>query len=169
MVEEAQSLLAWSLASFHTALLVTLLLAGLYATGAAGELLAGLDTVVGLGLYAYLWAVTWWTNRRWLEAVGLAPAELPSEPRMVVGVALRWGAVAGLLFLVGPLVVLAGLFVVDGGLGILPFVVLAGLVGTLLAAAVGAFVGGMLATLDLALVRGSTALVPATNPSTDTP
>lgn len=161
MAEEAHPQLAWSLASFHTALLVTLLLAGLYATGAVGELLGGLDTVVGLGIYGYLWALTWWTNRRWLEDVGLALAELPSEPRVVVGAALRWGAVAGLLFLVGPLVVLVGLFVVDGGFGALPFVVLTGLVGALLAAAVGALVGGVFATLDLALLRVSTALVPA--------
>lgn len=166
MDEEPSALLAWSLAGFHVALLVALLVAGLYLGGAAGDLLAGLDTVVGLALYGYLWAVTWWTNRRWIATTGLVTTGRPT-PGAVLGSAIQWGGATGLLFLVVPLAVVVGFLVVTGGLGALPFALLVVVIGGLLAAAIGAVVGGLLAGLDLVLLRASRLVVPAAAPDRD--
>lgn len=168
MGEGPPPLLGWCLAGFHVALLVSLALTGLYLAGAAGELLAGLETVVGLALYGYLWAVTWWTNRRWLATAGLVASHRPDR-RVVLAEAVKWGGATGVLFLAAPLVVAAAFLVVGNGPDVLPFVGLVALVGTLLAATTGAVVGGLLATLDLLLVRASrVVLAPEAPEHTDT-
>lgn len=151
-----RGLLAWGLAGFHASFLVATLVTGLYLAGAAGDLLAGLDTRVGLALYGYLWAATWWTNRRWLAAVDL----VDDRTGAVLRAATRWGAVTGLLLFVGPLAVASAFVVSGGGLGAIPFVLLGGVVGAILAAAVGALVGGLFAALDLLLLRASVVVVP---------
>lgn len=161
-------LLGWCLAGYHVALLVSLLLTGLFLAGAVGDLLAGLDTTVGLALYGYLWAVTWWTNRRWLASAGLVGGRRP-DPRVVFAGAMKWGGATGVLFLAAPLVVAAAFLVAEGGPEVTPFVVLVALVGTLLAAATGAVVGGLFAAFDVLLLRTSRAVLPAVAPDdTDT-
>lgn len=149
------TLLVWCLATFHAALLVSLLVGGLYLADVAGDVLAGLETAVGVASYLYLWAVTWWTNRRWLERVGPAVASGRPALRPAVGEAVKWGGFTGLLFF-------AGLLVVGGGVvifttpGAVLLVALAGLVGVVASFAVGAAVGALFAAVDVLLARAAT-------------
>lgn len=140
--------LVWAVSSFNAALLVAVAVGLLYAVGGLGDRLAALDTSIGVVAYLYLWAVAWWTNRRWLEAVD--PGLLSGQARAVdVSVdALRWGAVTGLLVFAPVFVGLALLVGGNAGLAAVPFLLLGAGVGGLLAAGVGAIVGGLLGLVD---------------------
>lgn len=155
--------LVWALAAFHTALLVTLVVAGLYLAGAAGDVLSGLGTAVGVASYLGLWAVTWWTNRRVVAGVGPGLVTGRPDPLAVTRQAATWGGVAGLLFFVGLFVLGAGVVVVTSGLEAIRLLALAGLVGSVLSVAVGSAVGAGFAALDLLLVRAAR-LLTATDP-----
>jgi|GEM_PF-1940404 len=170
-----QSLLVWTVASVNAALLVAVGVGLLYAAGGLGDRLAGLGTSVGVLAYGYLWGVTWWTNRRWLDA--LEPGLLSTDTTAVavsVG-ALRWGAVAGVLVFAPAFVAVAVLVGGNAGLGALPFLALGAGIGALVAAGVGAIVGGILGLLDVVFVRASRAWLPPTEhppragSETDTP
>lgn len=150
------SLLAWAVAAFNAAVLVVVAVGLLYAVGGLGGALDRLDTVLGLAAYLYLWAVTWWTNRRWLADVGDRALGGDADATRFLAGALTWGAAAGVLLFVPVLVVLAGL-IGAGGLAALAFLLLAAVLGAAVAAGVGAFVGGVLGLLDLLLMRASTA------------
>jgi len=159
------SLVVGALATFHAAALVAALVAGLYLAGPPlGELLDGLRTSVGLGLYLALWATTWWTNRRWLDAV--ADPESDGSAWRVVGVGGKWGGVNGALFFW----VLFGVAVVPFvGLeldAVLAFATVFG-VGTLLALGVGVVVGVAAAALDVALFGVAARLGPESSAESD--
>ena len=152
-------LLVWALSAFHAALLVAVAVAALYAAGVLGDALAGVDTAVGVLAYGYLWAVTWGTNRATLRE--LDGDLLAGEPAPVVlaVAAAKWGGVAGVLVFL-PVFVVALVFVLGaGGLDSLPFVLAGGLFGGLLAAGVGAIVGGVFGLLDLGLLGAARAWV----------
>ncbi|WP_136600674.1 hypothetical protein [Salinigranum halophilum] len=142
------ALSAWALATFHAAtlLLVPLTLAHVVAPDALGDLLAGLDTLVGLALFLVLWGATWWTNRRYLAACAFADAG------RTLAVGARWGAVTGLPLL-GCVVVAA--FVATNP----TFAALVLVAGGLVAPLVGAVVGALFAAFDVALDRAAAALV----------
>lgn len=151
------SLAVWALASFHSAGLVALLVVALYFDGSLGDLLGGLDTVTGLGLYLGLWAATWWTNRRAFAAV--ADAGSDASASVVVGTGGKWAGVDGILFLW--MLLLVAVFppasvTVEGVVYFLAI----GCVASLLAFAVGAVVGSLFAALDLALFRVAGSLGP---------
>jgi len=134
------SLLRWTLASFHTATLLVAPLALLHAVGALGSLLQGVHTATGLSLYLALWALTWWTNGRWLDATRLVGVRETAVP------AATWGAATGFGFLLALLVAVAV---------VLPeplFVAVLALVGAPVSAVVGAAVGVGFAALDLLIV-----------------
>lgn len=148
-------LLVWCLATMHTALLVSLLVGGLYVVGAAGDVLAALGTAAGIASYLYLWMVTGWTNRRWVDSVGPATVARRPDGRRAVGEAVKWGGLTGLLFFAGLLLVGATLIVATAGPGALLFVVLGGIVGAVASFAVGAAVGAVFAAMDVLLVRAA--------------
>jgi hypothetical protein len=134
------SLLRWTLASFHATTLLVAPLALLYAVDALGSLLRGVDTATGLGLYLALWGLTWWTNGRWLAATRL------DGPRGAIRPAATWGAVTGVGFLIALLAAVAVA---------LPdpvFVAVLALVGAPVSALVGAVAGAGFAALDLLIV-----------------
>jgi uncharacterized integral membrane protein len=135
-------LLAWGLASFHAAalLVVPLWLAHVVAPVAVGDLLGGLDTRVGLGLYLLLWGTTWYSNRRYLAASAF------ETPTRTLKAGATWGAVTGLPLLVG--VVLAVLSATNP-----TFAALLLVAGALVAPLVGAVVGVVFAGVDVVLVR----------------
>jgi hypothetical protein len=144
-------LLAWALASFHAAVLLALPLAVVHAVAPVvlGDLLADLDSRVGIGLYVVLWGSAWWSNRRYLTASDFDDA----APTVRTGA--TWGAVTGLPLL--------GCVVVAAAVVANP--VLAGLVlvaGVLVALLVGAVVGAVAAAVDVALDRLAGRLVSAT-------
>ena len=170
-------LVVWALASFHTATLTVLALAALYLDGAVGDLLAGLETTVGLGLYLALWAVAWWATRNVLrelagrhegesgedadggeEADGGNEAD-DGEGATTLSVVLaggKWGGANGVAFF---WVLLAGFLALNlprepgRALEAVPFVLVAGAIGSVLALGVGGIVGALFASLDLALFR----------------
>jgi len=137
---DADPLLAWTLASFHTTTLLAAPLLLLYAVDALGSLLQGVHTATGLGLYLALWGLTFWTNRRWLGATR-------RDGWGAVRPGATWGSVTGVGFLF-VLVAAVGLTVAE------PVLVAAlALVGTPVAALVGAVVGAGFAVLDLLIVE----------------
>ncbi|UPW00158.1 hypothetical protein M0R88_16795 [Halorussus gelatinilyticus] len=154
-------LVVWALASFHTAALTAVLVGAIYLSGALGDLLSGLDTLLGLGLYLGLWATTWWTTRRAFAAIGAAGRDGPVSRSVVLGTAGKWAGVDGVLFLW----VLVGVFAASTVSvesvdlrGVFYFLAIAG-VASLLAFVVGAIVGLLFAALDLAAFRVAGSLV----------
>lgn len=139
---EDDPLLAWGLASFHAAalLVVPLWLAHLVAPVAVGDLLGGLDTRVGLGLYLVLWGTTWYSNRRYLAAGAF------ETPTRTLKTGATWGAVTGLPLLGG--VVLAVFFATNPAFAALLLVA-----GGVVAPLVGGVVGVVFAGVDIVLVR----------------
>lgn len=144
----SDALSAWALASFHAAVLLVVPLALAYAVApvAVGDLLGGLDTLLGVALYLVLWGSTWWSNRRYLAACDFRDA------RRTLSSGARWGAVTGLPLL-GCLVV--AVFVVTNGV----FAAIVLVVGALVAPLVGAVVGVLFAGVDVALDRVAASIV----------
>jgi len=145
-------LVVLALATFHTALLIAALVAGLYLAGPLGELLGGLRTSLGLGLYLALWATTWWTNRRWLGAV--ADPETDVSAWSVVGSGAKWGGVNGVVFFWVSFFV-AVIPTVGFNIDAALFYLLGLGVGTLLALGIGGIVGVLAAAVDLASFRAA--------------
>lgn len=91
------ALLDLALATFHTTLFFALLIFIGYVSGALGNLLASLNTFIGLALYALLWATTWWTTRRARQGLNwnsLADSLVTSK---LIVKSLLWGGLNGLL------------------------------------------------------------------------
>jgi hypothetical protein len=165
-------LVVWALASFHTATLTVVPLTALYLDGAVGDLLAGLETSVGLGLYLALWAVTWWANRNVLRELpdrtaneGGKEAD-DGENASILAVLLvggKWGGANGVAFF---WVLLAGFAALNAprefgrALEAVPFLLIAGVIGSVLALGVGGIVGALFASLDLVLFRVARLLGP---------
>lgn len=165
MAEEDDRLLAWGLATFHATLLVAILLSLGHAAGALGGLLAGLSTLAGFALFGVLWLVTLWTNARWLADVALLAPEI--DGWHVIRRGAVWGAPTGVVFVLGFLAVFVlgeigpnTRFTLDAVLGALGALVLVAGVGSAFAAVVGSLVGGLLAALDVGLVRAASTFVP---------
>lgn len=139
----------WALASFHASLLVLvpLALAHAVAPAAVGDVLGGLDTLVGVALYLVLWGSTWWSNRRYLAACEFRDAS------GTLRAGARWGAVTGLPLLV--CVAVVALVATNPAFAALVLVA-----GGLLAPLVGAVVGALFAAVDVGLDRLAAALVP---------
>jgi hypothetical protein len=143
------ALTAWALASFHAALLVVAPLAVAHAIApvTVGDLLDGLDTLVGVALFVVLWGSTWWSNRRYLAACDFGDAS------GTLRAGTRWGAVTGLPLL--GCVVVAVLVATNP-----TFTALVVVAGGLAAPLAGALVGTLFAALDLVVDRAAAALAP---------
>ncbi|WP_224267955.1 hypothetical protein [Haloprofundus salinisoli] len=137
------ALAVWGLATFHVTALVVALVVALHLGGSLRDLLSGLNTAVGLGVFAYLWALTWWTNRRAL-ADGF-------DTRTAATRATLWGGATGVCFLLAPLVLFSVLLVAQGA-SVLAVLAI-GLLAALVSAVVGAAVGGAFGLVDVALFR----------------
>lgn len=159
-------LVAWGLGAFHTALLVVLVVGSLYAVGAVGDLLDTLATSIGVVAYLYLWAVVWWTNRRWLDEGGSGLVDDVTEPDEVVGSALKWGGFAGALVFLPQLLIVAAFVLTSGSLAVFGFLIVAGVIGVGVAFGVGALVGAAFALLDLLLLRVARAWLDVAGPNT---
>src|SRR5688572_7759032 len=66
MAEPARGaqLLGWALGTMHTGLFVLAIVVPVYRAGGLDDVLGGLNSLLGLGLYGVLWAVTWWSTTR---------------------------------------------------------------------------------------------------------
>lgn len=148
--DEPDALIAWSLGAFHAATLVAVLVALGHTAGALGDLLGGLNTVVGLALYLLLWGLSWGATRAVLARVPPAVIETGGT-----GAAVAWGALggagAGAAFLVGLVLVAVAPAILGSGEPLAVVFILS--IGATAAAVVGAAVGGLFALLDVALFR----------------
>jgi hypothetical protein len=148
-----------ALASFHTSLLVLVIVLLAYLGGGLGDALADLNTVVGLGLFVYLWVITWVTSAGALRRLGW-PRHFGIERVMEAGAI--WGgftgatsvAVPGTIAVVAAFVV--GVATLNGNtlfaaLLFVPFTV----IGSLLAFAVGAVLGLAFGLIDTLLFAAS--------------
>lgn len=154
------ALLCWGLAAFHTAVLVLVLVMYLYGRVPLGELLAEIQTSVGLLLYGALWGITWWSNHRWLRETQLLEAYAVSGPDTVILSGFKWGGTTGVIFFG----VLVGLLVLPQiPLGGIPFVVLVTLIGAIVAFAVGGLLGGVFAVADIVLFWVADQFISATD------
>jgi hypothetical protein len=145
------ALVTWCLGTFHVAVLTVVAVLALQRGGIVGDVLSGLDTALGLGLYAFLWAITWWTTRRGLRAAwceGRGPTWKDG-----VAHALVWGGATGGGFFAGLFAVVFVLLVAQGAVALATLGI--GAIGAGVAVVVGAVVGGVLGLLDVMLLRAA--------------
>lgn len=147
-------LVRWTFATFHAAALVLVAVWLVHLSGALGDLLGGLDTALGLGLYVLLWAIVWWATGRAFDDA--PPGSSSVQARVTAG--FVYGGLTGagflLLVLVGAIVV----FLVTGGQ--LLAVAVLGFVGGIVAFIVGGLIGVAFAMLDAPLARAGERFVP---------
>jgi hypothetical protein len=149
--------LSWVLGTFHTVALVVALLALAYPGGGVGSLLSSLNTLVGLGLFVALWTATLFTTRRALAGIDWLSDD-PTAMGRFFWRAFRWGAVNGLLFfaLIAVVQLVTALASAGPTTDIRAAVVVIlfyGLLGLVVAAAIGSIVGVALGALDIAALR----------------
>lgn len=148
------SSLGWVLGTFHTAVLALVLLLLVYPRGGLGATLANLSTLTGLALFIALWTTTLFTTSRAIAGLDLLGDAGPGFHRR----ALRWGGANGMLFfacLVAVLVVNAVLTAPPAtNVGaIFLSAAFYGSFGLAFAFVIGALLGLIFATLDLAALR----------------
>lgn len=148
-------LVVWALATFHTTLLVVVLVAALHVSGPLGDLLGGLSTIVGFALFLILWASTWWATGRTLAAV--STEETTTFEMVTTGG--KWGGVNGVCFLWAILLV-AVVPAVGLERGALPAVALVAAIGSVLALGIGGIVGVLFAAVDVVAFRAAAKLSP---------
>ena len=149
------SLVTWTLATFDTALFVLLGVLAAHASGGLADLLAGLNTLIGVAVFCYLWAlfvlaVRWVHRRVSLDSAGVSTLVLH-------GVAA--GSVTGVAFLLGLFAVALVPTLQSGGVR-LQAVLLVLLIGAGIAAVVGGVVGLLASLLDIAVYGLGGYLVP---------
>ncbi|EMA33596.1 hypothetical protein [Haloarcula japonica] len=140
------SLVTWTLATFDTALFVLLGVLAAHASGGLADLLAGLNTLVGVAVFCYLWAlfvlaVRWIHRRVSLDSAGVSTLALHGTAA---------GSVAGVAFLLGLFAVVLVPTIQSGGVR-LQAVLLVLLIGAGVAAVVGSVVGLLASVLDIAV------------------
>ncbi|GGM42205.1 hypothetical protein [Haloarcula argentinensis] len=149
------SLVTWTLATFDTALFVLLGVLAAHTSGGLADLLAGLNTLVGVAVFCYLWAlfvlaVRWVHGRVALDSAGVSTLALHGAAA---------GSVAGVVFLLGLLAVVLVPTLQSGGVR-LQAVLLVLLIGAGVAAVVGGVVGLLASLLDIAVYGLAGALLP---------
>ena len=140
------SLVTWTLATFDTALFVLLGVLAAHASGSLADLLSGLNTLAGVAVFCYLWALfvlaVRWVNSR------VVFRDTPFRTLVLHGVAA--GCVTGVAFLLG-LFAVALVPTIQSG-GVRPQAVLVVLlIGAGVAAVVGGVVGLVASLLDIAV------------------
>lgn len=147
-------LVTWSLATFHATAFVLAIVLFVYARGALGAGLSGLNTFVGLGLFMALWVTTYLTTSRALRGLDLIGSARDREG--YAWRAFRWGAANGMSFLailgsVAILTAIANTRPEQVASGILFPALFIAPIALIASAAVGAAVGLIFGTIDLAL------------------
>ena len=167
-------LLHWGLTFFHTTIFVLVPLVLIYASGnfqiTTRETLA---TSIGLTLFTGLTVTTWWTTGRMLNALSPYKEEGAIHGTSMMGVAIVWGGVNGMLFFLflvtfGAVIALIATTItqllpsdivsrlVGGSIIFLAFVS----IGTGFAFIIGALIGLLLGILDSILLLTSGSFLP---------
>lgn len=157
------------LATFHASTLVLVVLGIVYFFGDLGQTLDDLNTLTGLGAFAYLWVITWVATSGALRRLGWPERASYTETSEA---ATYWGGVTGativLVAVAAAVLVFAtfGVVTLDGiallsVLIVIPFGIIAGAV----AFGVGAVIGLMIGVLDYLLLRLSELVLDSVSPS----
>lgn len=161
MADWTPSLLTVSLATFDvTAFVLLAVLAG-HASSALSELISGLNTVVGVLVFAYLWALVLVVMRWALGQVSFEDSSLGTLTLHAFGA----GGLVGLAFLLGIVVVGTLPAVLTGNLEVLSFVLIAAIGGGI-ATVVGGIVGLLFGLVDLLAYRAAGRLLSPTDATT---
>lgn len=162
---DEERLITFTLGTFHTAIFVITAVLAVHLAGALAGLLADLNTLTGLTLFAALWGTTTWSTGRALRGVRLPLFSMSPPIGAMIARASRAGALNGILFLGSAAFILALSALVAGhGESILGFVfggVVFGSLGALAAATTGAILGVLFSALDLLLLWGTRRLLRA--------
>lgn len=153
---DEERFITFTLGTFHTAIFVITAVLVVHLAGALAGLLAGLNTLTGLTLFAALWGTTTWSTGRALRGVRLPDVSMSTPIGATVARASRAGALNGILFLGSAALILALSALLAGqGESILVFV-FGGIVfvtlGAVAAATTGVILGVLLSALDLLLL-----------------
>ncbi|MBX0297160.1 hypothetical protein [Haloarcula nitratireducens] len=147
------SLLPWALGTVDVVSFALVGVVAAHAAGVLGGLLQGLNTLAGVAVFLYLWAIFVLAARWVLSTASLADASL--RALALRGVAA--GGASGVAFLLGILAVTAvPQLLTSQPLSALLIV----LIGTVVAAPIGALVGLVLGGVDIALYRAAGYLLP---------
>lgn len=150
------SLATVAIATFDTVAFVLILVVAAHATGSLADVLASLDTAIGVVIFVYLWVVVVLGIQWALAPISLAESRI----RTVVARGVSGGGLVGAAFLLGIVLVAATPLVVTGDLP--PYsLLLIVLIGAAISIAVGALVGLLASLLDVALYRLAGRLLPA--------
>ncbi|MDP9320044.1 MAG: hypothetical protein M3P16_02980 [Chloroflexota bacterium] len=160
------SAVGWALGTFHTSVVGIALLLLVYPGGGLSVALGGLSTISDLALFGALWSTTVYSTGRATRGLRLLGADRAASGAFYRR-ALRWGAANGVLFFVALVVIVVTNAVVTAPPGapsvqigaILPIAALEVGLGTMVAFAIGALLGLVLATLDLVALRIARAVV----------
>lgn len=156
MGERTPTLTTWTLATFDTSLFVLVGVIAAHASGVLGELLSGLNTVVGVAAFLYVWLL-FVAAVRWVLADA---AVLRASARTLALRSVAAGGVAGTVFLLTVLLVTVVPSALLGSIQPIS-VLLILLIGTALSAVVGAVVGLSAGALNVAASRLARFALPA--------
>jgi hypothetical protein len=160
-----------ALATFHTSLLVLVVLGLVYFDGGLGDALDDLNTVVGLGLFVDLWLITWMTTAEALRRIGW-----PSLVRRadLLPQSMVWGGWTGVATVVGAVpiaIIVAPIYALVSGdadtVGVAVIAVPAAAIASPFAFAVGAFIGMLIGVTDYLLLSISDATIRVRPPKVD--
>lgn len=158
-------LVEWSLSAFHTSLFFWLFAIVLYVTGSLGNLLASLNTLIGVVVFIFLWVTTWFCTRqvvrRTLNTADWGASKISLG--LTLALAMLGGGVNGLLFFLIPLflaaIVAAVAVITSRSLTDVPALLIifgySFAIGSVLAFGIGVVFGLVFAFLDLLLLGGS--------------
>jgi hypothetical protein len=132
---------AWTLGTFHAAILVIIPVVVAHRGGNLGGVLAGLSTGTGFLLFLGLWAVSLWSTARALRGIMWQNPELPMPTPTLLRRGFVWGGASGAVFSVFLFAVIA--------VSTPTFLLFAPIV-LVFAAAIGSIVGLILAAVDCA-------------------
>jgi hypothetical protein len=176
-------LLRWALGTFHSGLFVLAIVLPLYQTGVLDDVLSGLSTPLGRGIYGLLWTITWWSTGRAIAGLDWSRLEA-ADVGDLLRRGLGWGGATGSLFVLGLAAFFIGATIVavfvrgipgagDPSLAFAPVVVTAAAalpIAAVVGFVIGAVIGAVFALLDALALLACRLLLgrPLDNPDVST-
>ena len=157
-----------ALATFHSSMLVLVILGLLYLFGNLGKELDGLNTFAGLGLFAYLWVITWFTTAEALRRLGWPELVRRHD---IVAQSMLWGGVTGVATIVVAVpfgmvaAVVYSVTTADSDVGgVVIFLPIIAAIASPFAFAVGAFIGLWVGLVDYVLLAVTNSVIRVRSP-----
>lgn len=157
MADRNLTLTAWTLATFDVSLFVLIAVIVGHVSGALGDLLAGLNTVVGVIIFLYLWALFTFATRWVLGEAPLAESSIS----LIFLRSIAAGGVAGVVFLLSIVLIAVIPSAVSRSIQAVSVALIA-IIGATVAAVIGSVVGLVAGLLNMAVYRVAGYVLPAT-------